>query len=106
MKCPQCGYNNPTDRQFCQRQKPDKCLWNLYGSNHGFKRRRGLTEHEALKLSWYRDENKWIENIRNRQIVERNGQKATVVTDGRGNIKGELPMQPKKYWPKPKYLQQ
>lgn len=55
------------------------------------KRRRPLTEYEAMKLSWYRDEKKWVENIRNRQIVEHNGKKVTVMTNGKGKILGRLP---------------
>lgn len=58
--------------------------------------RRPLTDHERLKLSWYRSEKKWIENIRDRKIINKNGQKI-VISQGR-----ELPMQPRQYWPKPK----
>lgn len=55
------------------------------------KRRRPMTEYEKMKLGWYRDEKKWIENIKSRQIVYKNGQKATVIKDEKGNIRGEMP---------------
>lgn len=63
--------------------------------------RRPLTEHEKLKLSWYRSDKRWQENIRSRKII--NG--SVVYTDHHGNIKGEMPIQPRKFWPKPKWSQ-
>lgn len=100
MKCPNCGYKTRKDRQFCQH-----CLWNLYGPNSEYKtNRRGLTEWEKQKLSFYRDEKKWVEHIQNRKIVYQNGKQHVILTDGKGNYKGEVPMQPKKYWPKPKEI--
>lgn len=54
--------------------------------------RRPLTEHEKLKLSWYRDEKKWIENIQSRKTVNING-KPTVVS----NV-GIMPRQPEQYY--------
>lgn len=50
-----------------------------------------MTEWEKMKLSFYRDERKWHENIRNRKIVEKNGIKHILLTDGKGNIRGEMP---------------
>ena len=55
------------------------------------KKRRPLTEYEAMKLSWYRDEKKWIENIKSRKIIQKDGRKATVLIDNKGNIKREMP---------------
>jgi|GEM_PF-6441458 hypothetical protein len=52
---------------------------------------KALTELERMKLSWYRDEKKWIENIKNRRIVKNNGKKIVVLTDHKGNIRGEMP---------------
>lgn len=54
-------------------------------------RRIPMTEWEKMKLSFYRDEKKWHENIRNRKIVMENGKKHILMTDGRGNIRGEMP---------------
>lgn len=53
--------------------------------------RKPLTDYEKMKLGWYRDEKKWIENIKNRKIVEHNGKKVTVMTDGKGKITGRMP---------------
>lgn len=53
--------------------------------------RKTLTEYEKMKLSWYRDEKKWVDNIKSRKIIEQNGKKITVLTDSRGKITGELP---------------
>lgn len=55
------------------------------------KRRKPLTDYERMKLGWYRDEKKWIENIKNRKIIIEGGKKMTVNTDGRGNITGRMP---------------
>lgn len=54
--------------------------------------RRGLTDHERLKLSWYRDEKKWIENIQSRKVVEKNGQKMVV------SNQGLMPRQPAQFY--------
>lgn len=63
----------------------------LTGYKSDNKRRIPMTEWEKMKLSFYRDERKWHENIRNRTIVEKDGVKTVVLTDGKGNIKRELP---------------
>lgn len=61
--------------------------------------RRPLTEYERMKLSWYRSEKKWIENIRDRKTMrDKNGQKVVV---SQGQV---MPQQPRKYWPKPKQI--
>lgn len=100
MICPVCGFKNPKDAQFCHRQRPSKCLVNMYAP--GMTRsRRPLTDYEKVKLSWYRDEKKWIDNIKSRKTIYQNGKPLTVLTDSRGNIKGELPAQPRKYWKEP-----
>lgn len=59
-------------------------------------RRRGLTEHEALKLEWYKSDSKWADNIRSRRIVEKNGQKLTVYRAANG-AERVLPSQPTPY---------
>ena len=60
--------------------------------------RRPLTDHEKLKLSWYRDERKWIDNIKSRQIVTDNHGKKHIIVPGYG----ELPTQPRALWQKPR----
>lgn len=60
--------------------------------------KRPLTDYERLKLSWYRDEKRWEDNIRSRQIVTDTHGKKHVVVPGLG----EIPQQPREYWPKPK----
>jgi hypothetical protein len=64
-------------------------------------RRRPLTDYEKLKLSWYKNEKSWIENIQDRHIErDRNGTKVTV---SQGRV---IPQQPKQYWTgKPKQVQ-
>lgn len=67
------------------------------------KKRRPLTEWEALKLSFYRSEAKWIDHINRRKIVyDQNGRQKAVETDYKGNILRDIPNQPKALWPKPK----
>lgn len=45
-----------------------------------------------MKLGWYRSDKSWRENIANRTIVMgKDGKKHSVLTDGNGNIKGEMP---------------
>lgn len=54
--------------------------------------REALDDKQKMKLSWYRNEAKWKENIRNRKVVFDNyGRPTTVITDGRGNIRGAMP---------------
>ncbi len=63
MQCWNCKYNRNIDHQFCQ-----KCLSNLYNPNNIEDiRRKPMTDWEKKKLSFYRSEKKWIEDIRNRQ---------------------------------------
>lgn len=65
--------------------------------DNGEIRRRPLTDYERMKLRWYRNENDWIDNIRDRKTVrDKFGRKITV---SQGQI---LPMQPRELWKKPK----
>ncbi len=45
----------------------EKCLQKSRPAQAGH-HRRPLSEHEKKKLVWYRDERKWIEDIRNRRV--------------------------------------
>jgi DNA-directed RNA polymerase subunit RPC12/RpoP len=54
-------------------------------------RRRGLTDYERLKLSWYHDEKKWVENIRGRKIIKQGHRQVVVLTDRHGNVRGRMP---------------
>ena len=49
-----------------------------------------------MKLGWYRDELKWVENIKSRKTVMIDGKK-TVVSN-----QGVIPTQPRELWAKPK----
>lgn len=80
MKCWSCHFNKNEDYQFCR-----KCGVNLYAEES--KSLRPMTEWESMKMSFYKSDKRWQENIRNRKII--NGK--PYMTDGRGNIKGELP---------------
>lgn len=70
-----------------------KDIWVCSEYEEPKKRKRPLTEYEKLKLSWYRNENNWIENIRDRHFEkDRNGNTVAV---SQGKI---IPMQPKEHW--------
>lgn len=69
------------------------------------KMRRALTEWEAMKLSWYRSEKKWHDNIQRRKIITENGHRITVLTDYKGNITQKMPSQPKHLKAKPQIFQ-
>lgn len=69
------------------------------------RRRRPLTEWEEKKLSFYRDERKWHDDISRRSIVFKNGKKYQVYKDRNGNIKGQIPEQPRHLLPKPQEWQ-
>lgn len=96
--CENCGedpVHTTTNFIYCQKCGEDLKKEELKKDSEI--RRRGLTDHEALKLEWYRDDKKWQDNIRSRKIVEKNGQKTTLYKTSSGGYK-ELPSQPKKYW--------
>lgn len=75
---------------YCGDLIPSKPI-NIVGYKGDSKVRRPLSEYEAMKLGWYRDEKKWIENIQSRKIIEKNGVKTTVLLDNKGNIRREMP---------------
>lgn len=75
---------------------------NTCGSANGEKRRRGMSEYERMKLSWYRNEKNWIANIKRRKIVHgANNRPVCVLTDEKGNIKERMPSPPREIWAKP-----
>lgn len=85
MKCHNVGEFYQHGQWFCK-----QC-----GSGNTEKSRRPLTDWEKVKLSFYRSEKKWIENIQDRKIVtDRSGNKIAV---SQGRV---LPMQPRALWPK------
>jgi len=65
-------------------------------------RKRGLTEYEAMKLSWYKDEKEWHRNIATRELVtDKHGNRTSTYRTKGGRIM-EMPQQPRKYWKPPK----
>lgn len=57
------------------------------------KKRRPLTEHEALKLEWYKSEKKWIDNIQDRKISTDKFGNKVIVSQGK-----VMPKQPSQYY--------
>ena len=55
------------------------------------KRRIPLNEWEKMKLSWYRDEKKWHDNISRRKNIQVNGKQVSVLTNHKGKILKEMP---------------
>lgn len=90
MKCWKCGTKQIENRGwFCQNPK---CTINLYAyEQQDNKERQALTEYQRMKLGWYRNEKTWIDNIHRRKIVTKNGQRAVVLTDEKGNIQSRMP---------------
>lgn len=87
MQCPTCGEDELEDHQFCQ-----NCLTNLYAVADD-KRRIPMSDWEKLKLSFYRSDKTWADNIRNRRrVTARDG--STIVVSGNRPV----PIPPKSIW--------
>ncbi len=87
MKCWKCEQEQDHNGWFCINKE---CNINLYAhhSEEDDIRRRPLTDHEKLKLSWYRDEKKWVDNIRSRQVKD-----GVVISN-----QGVMPKQPTQFY--------
>lgn len=90
-KCPQCHDRRANIHCLLGVLPCDSCVEKRQEKLIKSEGRRPLTDWERQKLSWYRNEKKWAENIKSRKIIFKNGQKTIVTTDSRGRITGELP---------------
>lgn len=76
--CYDCGKEIPDNKFRC-----NDCLRQILQPPK-FRRRRPLTEQEARKLKWYRNEKSWHDDIRSRKVLP-NGK--TAIVDSKGQIK-------------------
>ena len=76
--CYDCGTKVPYKRFRC-----NDCLRKILKPEE-FVRRRPLTEKEARKLRWYKNEKVWLEDIKSRKVLP-DGRIA--ITDHKGNIR-------------------
>jgi len=66
IKCLVCGYKNPDDRQFCQRDEPTICRENLHPDNQ-FDVFVPKNSEQARKMSFLLSEKKWHADIKSRR---------------------------------------
>jgi len=86
-KCYDCRKEIPPHRFRC-----DLCYKKkLFRNAPKGKRRVPLNEWEEMKLGFYRDEKKWLDNIGRREIRYKGGKQYVVLTDGKGKVQREMP---------------
>jgi hypothetical protein len=81
--CPKCGKGNAVIDQTFGVMMCKKCHQKEYAkSTRLFIHRKRLTDWEKKKLSWYRNEKEWIEDIKGRRIMP-NGDIGVYSPDGK-----------------------